>query len=133
MINGMQGCKDAGRSWYLLLRDIFHNFGLRECPSKPALFSFYDGQEELVVCTSTNDFLCSTSSCSLRLHFEQHVKQFVDITVQTGSVLKYLNIRVVQSEFGVSFNQTHHIKTTIIDKWFPPSSTERIKGVDAPF
>ncbi len=59
-------------------------------------------------------------------------KQFVDITVQTGSVLKYLNIRIVQSEYGISFNQTHHIKTTIIRKWFPLSSTERIKGVDTP-
>ncbi len=26
MINGMQGCKDAGRSWYLLLRNVFHYF-----------------------------------------------------------------------------------------------------------
>ena len=27
-INGMQGRKDAGCSWYLLLQDIIHNFGL---------------------------------------------------------------------------------------------------------
>ena len=84
----MQGRKDATRSWYLLLRDIFHNFSLHECPAEPDFFSFFDDQEELVVCTSTDDFLCLTSSRSLQLHFEAHVKQFVDITIQTGSVLK---------------------------------------------
>ncbi len=85
------------------------------------------------MCTSTDDFLCSTSSRYLRLCFEAHVKQFDYITIQTGSVLKYLNICVVQSEYGISFEQTHHIKTTIIDKWLPPSSAECIKGVDTPF
>ncbi len=39
----------------------------------------------------------------------------------------------MKSEFGVSFDQAHHIKTTIINKWFPPSLTERIKGVDTLF
>ncbi len=63
------------------------------------------------------------------LRFEAHFKQFFDITVQTGA----LNIRVVQLEYGISFNQTHHITTTIIDKWFPPTTTECIKGVNTPF
>ncbi len=66
-INGMQVHKETGNSCYLLPHDIFHDFGLRECPAEPVLSLFYDGQEELVVCTSTDDFLGSTSSQALHL------------------------------------------------------------------
>jgi len=132
-INGMQGRKDAGRSWYLLLRDIFHDFALYECPAEPALFSYYDGQESLVISTSTDDFLGATTSRALAQRFETHLRRFVEITVQKGSALKYLNVRIIQSELGISYDQTHHIRTSVLDVWFPPTTTERIKGADTPY
>ena len=114
-INGMQGGKDAGRSWYLLLVDIFQDFGLRPCPAEPALFVFYDGQETLALCTSTDDFLCAASGKDIFQRFVDHMKRFVSVTCQAEAMLKYLNVRVIQSEYGVSFDQTHHIQTCILE------------------
>ncbi len=34
---------------------------------------------------------------------------------------------------GVSFDKTHHIQTTILNKWFPKGSTERIRAEDMPY
>ena len=48
-------------------------------------------------------------------------------------VLKYLNIRVIQSKMETSYDQTHYIQTPVLDVWFPPTSTEQIKGTDTPY
>jgi hypothetical protein len=34
---------------------------------------------------------------------------------------------------GISFDQTSHIITRILDKWFPANSTERLKTADTPY
>ena len=58
-INSMQGRKDASCSWYLLLKEILEDFGFHVCPNEPALFVCYEGESEMIVVTSTDDFLCS--------------------------------------------------------------------------
>ena len=132
-INGMQGGKDAGRSWYLLLKSILEDFGFKMCPAEPALFVFYDGSAALIVVTSTDDFLCAYSHEDLFSTFKKHMERFVPVTVQQGNVLKYLNIRIVQTDQGISIDQTHHIRTKILDLWFPPATVERLKSVDTPY
>ena len=61
------------------------------------------------------------------------MNSLVPVTVQTGTVLKYLNVKIVQTDFGISIDQTQHIKTTLIDRLFPPNRTERLKPVDTPY
>ena len=132
-INGMQGEKDAGANWYLTLVRIFQDFGLNKCPAEPALFTFYEGSEQLLIVTSTDDFLCAHSSDGIFYRFTEHMKKYVPITIESASVMKYLNCRIVQTDLGVSFDQTHHIRTTILDVWFPKDSTERLKTADTPY
>ncbi len=72
-MNEMQERKKYGCSWYLLLCDIFHDFGLRKCPDEPVLFSFYGGQEELIVCNSMDDFLGTTTKSHTLLLVLKHV------------------------------------------------------------
>ena len=43
-LNGMQGRRDAGRSWYLLLKSILEDFGFKPCPAEPAAL-FYSSKE----------------------------------------------------------------------------------------
>ena len=83
----MQGGKDAGRSWYLLLKAILEDFGFNMCPAEPALFVFYGGPAALIVVTSTDDFLCVYSHEDLFTMFRKHMEQFVPVTVQEGHVL----------------------------------------------
>ena len=85
------------------------------CPAEPALFVFYDGPAALIVVTLTDDFLCAYSHVDLFSTFQKHMEHFVPVTVQEGHALKYLNIHVVQTAQGISIDQTHHIKTKIID------------------
>ena len=65
--------------------------------------------------------------------FRKHMKQFVPVTVQEGHILKYLNIRTVQTDQSISIDQTHHIRTKILDVWFPPGTVERLKSADTPY
>ncbi len=54
-INGIQGRRDVDRSWYLLLKDIFEDFGLQPCLNEASLFVRYEGIETLFVVTLTGD------------------------------------------------------------------------------
>ena len=132
-INNMQGEKDAGQGWYQLMVLIFEAFDLWPCPAEPALFVKHEGEESIIVVTSTDDFLCSSTSESLFANLVKHLEQYVPVTVQDGHILKYLNLRIIQTDQGISFDQTHHIKTNIVDEWFPASKTERIKSADTPY
>ena len=129
----MQGEKDAGCGWYQLMVLIFEEIDLMPCPAEPALFVKHEGEESLIVVTSTDDFPCSSTSESLFANLVNHLNQYVPITVQEGHTLKYLNLRIIQTDQGVSFDQTHHIKTNIVDEWFPASKTEHIKSADTPY
>ena len=112
---------------------IFEAFDLWPCPAELALFVKHEGEESLIVVTSTDDFLCSSTSESLFANLVKHLEQYVPVTVQDGHILKYLNLRIIQTDQGVSFDQTHHIKTNIVDEWFPASKIERIKSADTPY
>ena len=65
--------------------------------------------------------------------FKKHTERFVPVTVKEGHVLTYLNIRIVQTDQGLSIDQTHHIRTNILDVWFPPGTVERLKSADTPY
>jgi hypothetical protein len=108
-INGMQGRKDAGRNWYLLLKQILEAFDFHMCPNEPAMFVRYEGNSEMILITSTDDFLCSYDDEDLFNRFMIHMNEFVKTTFQEGAVLKYLSTRIIQSDMGISIDQTSHI------------------------
>ena len=61
-MTGMQGEKDAGRGWYIQLKETLETgFDMKTCPAEPALFvKFYpNGTDFILVSTSTDDFLCA--------------------------------------------------------------------------
>ena len=110
----MQEGKDARRSWYLLLKAILEDFRFNMYPTEPALFVFYDGPAALVVVTSTDGFLCAYLHEDLFSTFKKHMKHFVPVTIQEWNILKYLNIGIVQTDQGISIDQTHHIRTNFL-------------------
>ena len=105
---------------------------MKTCPTEPALFvKFYpNGSDFLLVSTSTDDFLCAFTKEYVFADFKNFIDSLVPITVQTGTVLKYLNVRIIQIDYGVSIDQTQHIKTKIVDKYFPLDKTECLKSAD---
>ena len=87
----------------------------------------------LWVCTSTDDFLCAFTKEYVFNDLMTFMDSLFPVTAQTGIVLKYLNIRIIQTDLGISIDQTQHIKTNIVDKYFPPDNNERLKSADTPY
>ena len=135
-MTGMQGEKDAGCGWYIQLKEnLEKGYDKRTCPAEPTLFvKFYpNGSDFLLVSTSTDDFLCAFTKEYVFADFKNFMDSLVPVTVQTGTVLKYLNVKIVQTDFGISIDQIQHIKTTIIDRFFPPNRTEPLKSADTSY
>ena len=135
LLNGLQGDKSIGRKWYLLLKTFLSNFGFATCIHEPSLFMYDHNDEIMLVNTSTDDFLCAFNSRPIYDRVCSELKKLFAITTQEGPVLHYLNLRIVQSEFGVSYDQSEHIERKIIDKYFPPSKIgdSTLKPVHTPY
>ena len=132
ILRGLQGDREIGRQWYLLLRTILVKFGCKQYPHELALYYWKRGEDILLINTSTDDFLCAFSRVEIFYELRDFVTKFVDVTTQEGPILKYLNLRIVQSQYGINFDQTEHIRDTILDPWLK-NSKERVKGFHTPW
>lgn len=88
----MQGRKDSGRNWYLVLKAILEDVDFHQCPAEPALFVLYDSPAILIVVTSSNEFLCVYSHEDLFSSFKIHMEKF-----EEGNSPKYLNVSIIQT------------------------------------
>jgi len=55
------------------------------------------------------------------------LEKLFDPTVSEGSLLKFLNLCIVQSSAGIFFDQTHHIRSNILAEYFAGVDTKSIK------
>ena len=130
---GLQGDKSIGRKWYLLVKRLLEKFGFVQCHPEPAVYKYEKDGITMIVNTSTDDFLCAYSHESIYIRLCTFFKGYFNITTKDGAQLAYLNLRIIQSTFGISYDQTEHIQDTIVDKYFPPSTTSTLKTVHTPF
>jgi hypothetical protein len=59
------------------------------------------------------------------IHLQATLSTFFDLTINQGTTLKFLDMRIIQSPCGISFDQTKYIQSQILDTYFkdiPPSS-----------
>ena len=113
-------------------KSILEDDGVQQCQAEPALFMYYDGSNALIVVSLTDDFLCVYSHEDLFLYSKIHMHIFVQVMTQEGNSLKYVNVRIIQIDQGICIDQTHHIKATIINHWFPPGMVGHVKPTDTP-
>ena len=134
LLNGLQGDKSIGRKWYLLLKEILERFGFVVCPHEPSLFVYEKNDVKFILNTSTDDFLCAHSDDQIYEDLCTYLKQYFSITTNTGTELKYLNIRIIQSDHGISYDQTEHIHK-MLKKYFPDEkiADSTMKEVHTPF
>ena len=133
LLKGLQGDKAIGRDWYLLLVRIIRELEFIPCPAEPAVFIYRSDKDLMLVCTSTDDLLCAYSTRRLFQRLVDHLSDYVSVTMKEGSSITYLNIRIVQSSDGISYDQTSHIEDTIKRKFFPPARALSLKSVHMPF
>ena len=58
--------------------------------------------------------------------------KYFTYTTRTGTELSFLNYRIIQSEWGISIDQTTHIRQNILAKYFP-DKTMKVPFQSSPF
>ena len=129
-IHAIQGTKPAGKQWHDYVRKFFLSFGLKPNSTDNAVFVHTRGKDILILLSETDDFLILSSSTSLYLELKAHLAKAFSITTQEGPVLKYLNLRIIQSEAGISIDQTQHI-LDMVQPHYPKNSN--FTKTDSPF
>ena len=74
------------------------------------------------------------ASTSVKLYnlFLQEFSKYFSYITRTEPELPFLNYRVIQSKYGISIDQTTHIRQNILAKYFP-NEDEKIPFYSSPF
>jgi hypothetical protein len=131
MLNANQGTKDAGNLWYSLFTSVITKYGMTRSTVDHGLFAKqYDDGSYIYVSLATDDLLCAFKSYQHFEDFEKFLKCYFTLTVQTGSVLKFLGIRIIQSNQGISLDQGEYIYDMLVTYF--GEDIERIKTSATP-
>ena len=67
---------------------------------------------------SIYDVINTTSNDKASQELRRVLKETFDINIQEGCILKYLNLRISQSQIGFGIDQTNN-KIELATEWFP--------------
>ena len=109
MFMNMQGNKQASRGFFKLLSKMLATIGLHPLSVDGAIFAMSRQTHILILAVQTDDLLIATNSSTLKNEVLQTLTAAFKVTTQEGSVIKYLNFRIIQSPHGISIDQTNHI------------------------
>jgi hypothetical protein len=121
----IQGTKDAGHHWYKLLRGKLCDIGMSTTTIDHGVFIWEWSNHFSVSILETDDLLMASDTDAPFHHLRAELQKMFDLTCKQGSILKFLNLHLIQSPNGVSIDQTQHIKTHVLDPYFtdvPPTS-----------
>ena len=131
MFNANQGTKDAANQWKGLLVSILDDYGLKPSKVDHALFwKVLDDGKMMIVSVATDDLLVSLPSYSVAHDFKLFLQQYFQITLQVGKVLKFLGIRIVQTDHAISIDQSEYIFEAL-EKYFG-QDCEKVKTISTP-
>ena len=78
---------------------------------------------------STDDVLNTTNNKASFTEFTRFFEEKIEMKLQEGSDLKYINFQILQSPLGFSVDQTDQIME-LVNEWFPNG---KFIKVDTPF
>ena len=105
----MQGLKPAGRGFYRLLVALLCEQDIHPTSIDAGFFVYVTKKYMLFMCSETDEFLMATNSPALYDLVRCTIEKAFNITLQDGLRFSYLNFHIVQSEHGISIDQTDHI------------------------
>jgi len=114
----VQGTRDAGQRWYKLLAGYLLGLHLVRCSCDHGVFIWTLPTETCFLALATDDVLFLSKTRSPFIRLKQELEKLFDLTICEGAPLKFLNLRIVQSPFGISFDQSQHIQNTILAEYF---------------
>ncbi len=133
-LKSIQGTRDAGRRWYILLSGCLLELKMVRSSTDHGVFIWsFNGLEQCYLALATDDILFISKTRAPFLFLRQELEKLFDLTVTEGSVLKFLNLRIVQSPAGISFDQTQHIRSILLGEYFANVDPRSIKMHPYPF
>jgi hypothetical protein len=129
-----QGQKDAGYYWYtLLMAYLVNTMVLTRHPTDHAVFLWQTPTAELFLALATDDFLVLANDREHFLALKSGLEKLFKMTLQEGSVLRFLNLRIIQSPHGISIDQTDHVVDSIIEPYFKLRDVSKLVRIISPF
>jgi hypothetical protein len=77
----------------------------------------------LVVCDTRQQFL----------DLKSKMEALFEVTLQEGAILRFLNLRIIQSPVGISIDQTDNIAENVLDPYFQDHDTADLRSITSPF
>ena len=109
MLNSNQGTRDAGNLWYCLMRSILEHYGFIRSTVDHAFFvKALDNGHYIYASVATDDIMCSFHDWKIFEDIKQFMLQYFELSTQTGAVLKFLGMRIIQSDHGISMDQAEY-------------------------
>ena len=128
MFNSNQGAKDAGNLWYTLIKDIIIKYGMIRCTVNHAYFvKELDDGSFMLISLATDDLLVSCKNYKIFDDLVAYLKQYFDITVHSGRVLKFLGLRIIQSDDCLSIDQGEYT-FDILDNYYG-KTVDKVKAL----
>ncbi len=89
------------------------------------IFIWKWNDETCYLALETDDILLACPTRAPFLHLKGDLEKLFDLTCSEGSILRFLNLQLIQSPQGISMDQTSQIKSKILHEYFldvPPAS-----------
>jgi hypothetical protein len=131
MLNANQGTKSASHVWYWLLVPILIKYGFTRSTIDHTFFvKKCSDQSYFYICLATDDLLCSHPSQKEFDELKEFLNQYFELSVQQGNVIKFLSLRIIQTEHAISIDQTDYIMGLL--KHFFGNDIEKLKTSTTP-
>ena len=130
-LRNLQGTKDAGFEWYRLLAQIFKELGWKANTVCKGVWVYLNNNVKAYLILATDDILYLSKSQEPLDALLQRFDDFFSYTIKRGTELQFLNFRIIQSEYGISLDQTNHIIKNILKQYFAPD--EKVKYEASPW
>jgi hypothetical protein len=131
MLNSNQGTKNAGNLWYCLLIKVLMKYGMiRSTVDHGYMVKQLSPEEFLYISIATDDLLVSYLQQRSFDDLVKYLEKFFELTVQNGQVIKFLGIRIIQSELGISLDQGEYVYEILEYYW--GTNLEKIKTLTSP-
>ena len=130
-LRNIQGTKDAGFEWYQLLAKIFTDLGWKPNTVCKGVWVYLKNNQTAYLILATDDILyMSTHEVPLQELLDKF-GDFFSFKIKRGIELQFLNFRIIQSEHGISIDQTNHILQSVLNDYF--DKNEKVKYESSPF
>ncbi len=112
-LKSIQGTHDAGQQWHKLLSGCLFELHDVNCSCDHEVFILVMASKTCYIALATDDMLFIQKTRAPFLALKAALDKLFDLASCEGSILKFLNLWIIQSPSGVSFDQTTHIYKTL--------------------